>query len=212
MNSVTCNQNRELISSAIDGELCANEQLELDAHLASCASCATFQSDAWDLHRSLHVHAVDAPSHATDEPMRVAIVGDVRSHELLRWTLFVIGATLIVLNAQALLGLGAESVGHLSRHDGVFGTALGIGMIAVAAKPHRAIGLVPLTSSIAVLMTVAAVADLASGQASMLAEAIHVVEFAGLLCLWVISGGPVRMQERLGSLSHRFGARHAASV
>lgn len=216
MNTVTCNQNRELISSAIDGELGTDDQLALDAHLASCASCTGYQAEAWKLHRTMRMRAVapanESAAARTPAPVKVAIAGDLQALMLMRWALFVIGGTLVVLNAQAVLGGGADAAAHLSRHDGVFGTALGIGMIAVAAKPHRAIGLVPLTSTIAVLMTIAAIADLASGEASMLAEAIHVVEFAGLLCLWVISGGPARMHGRFESLAHRFNTQGAASV
>lgn len=114
----------------------------------------------------------------------------------MRWTLFVIGGTLVALNLHSVLFAGSGAAAHLGRHDGVFGTALGVAMLAVALKPQRAIGLVPLTSAVTLLMAVAATADVMAGRTSVLSEGIHAVEFAGLVCLWVISGGPSRAQQR----------------
>ena len=133
----------------------------------------------------------------------VDLTGSLQAVSLLRWSLFVIGGTLVALNAQAIFMSGGTTADHLSRHDGVFGTALGIGMLAVAAKPHRAIGLVPLTSAIAVLMMTVAAADLIAGSTNLLTEAVHVVELAGLICLWVISGGPSRVPKHIAALTHR---------
>ena len=49
-------------------------------------------------------------------------------------------------------------------------------------------------------MAVVAIRDLVGDRASMLAEAVHVIEFLGLLCLWVISGGVGRAHSRASTL------------
>lgn len=196
-NNVTCDPYRELISAQIDGELDGADETRLQLHLDTCASCQSYRDDAWSLRRSFQVRSVEVSEPANRQ---VDVAGSLRGVSFLRWALFVIGGTLVLLNAQAVFFADGGPAAHLNRHDGVFGTALGIGMLAVAAKPHRAIGLVPLTSAIALLMAVVAAADLVAGSATMLAEAVHVVEFAGLVCLWVISGGPMRLQRRLGTI------------
>ena len=197
MTDVTCEKARDFISARIDGELDADSGAVLDAHSRTCSSCTAYEDGAFALRRSLRMRAVE-PDSATTEPA-VDLVGSMTGVSILRWALFVIGGTLVVLNFPSIVSPDAGTAAHLSRHDGVFGTALGIGMLAVAAKPHRAIGLVPLTSAIALLMAIAGVADLVNGQANLLAEAVHVVEFGGLLCLWVISGGPSRFRKHLNT-------------
>ncbi len=115
--------------------------------------------------------------------------------EALRWALFVVGGTLIVLNARILFA-GADTVDtHLARHDAIFGTALGIGLIAVWFRPERARGLIPVAAIVGSLMAIVAVSDLARGQVGFLAEAPHLLEVGGLICLWVISGGPTRLRQ-----------------
>ena len=190
---MTCNHYRDLISADVDGELGPEAQHELSEHLKGCLACQTFQQDAWQLRRALRVTPVE--SLPSQDPV-AGIAGPLQAVSALRWVLFVIGGTLVILNFEAVLFAPEGGAAHLGRHDGVFGTALGIGMLAVAAKPHRAIGLVPITSTIAVLMFTVAVIDLLTNQASLWGEAIHVIEFAGLICLWVISGGPSRLNER----------------
>ena len=201
MTDVTCEQSRELISARIDGELNSTDDVRLDSHLETCASCVAYQDDAFAFRRSLRMRAVE-PAPAATEPA-VDLVGSMKAVSVLRWALFVIGGTLVVLNMSSIVSPDGGAAAHLSRHDGIFGTALGIGMLAVAAKPHRAIGMVPLTSTIAILMAVAAGADLINGQANVLSEAVHVVEFAGLICLWVISGGPSRLPRYAAMVSQR---------
>ena len=199
---MTCDHYRELCSAQLDGELSADEAVELDHHLRTCAGCRAYRDDLDAVqpdrelaHQAMRLHAAEELA-SIPEPA-VTLAGSLRAVSALRWALFIIGGTLVILNVSNLV-LDVDAVDrHLSRHDGVFGTALGIGMLSVAAKPQRAIGLVTLTSTIAVLMGIVAIADVLGGQRTMLAEAIHLLEFGGLVCLWVISGGVTRAR-RLG--------------
>ena len=141
--------------------------------------------------------------HAASELAGISVPAEVGAGSglaFLRGLLFVIGGTLVFIKGVPLLFDVDIVEPHLTRHDGVFGTALGIGMIGVAWRPQRAIGLVPLTSVLAILMAAVAINDLASDRVTMLAEAIHVLEFGGLVCLWVISGGVTRLRERVSGL------------
>jgi len=202
---MTCEHSRELISARIDDEHSPADTTELDTHVGACASCTAYQNEAFALRRALRMRAVEplsSSARAGSEPT-VDVVGYLKTVSAMRWVLFVIGGTLVILNLVSIVSPDAGASAHLTRHNGIFGTALGIGMLAVAAKPHRAMGLLPLTSTIAVLMAVAAGADLVSGQVNLLSEAVHVVEFAGLICLWVISGGPSRLPKYVAHITVR---------
>lgn len=209
---MTCDHYRELLSAELDGELTQAEDADLTKHLDGCAGCRAYRDD---LHasepaltlRSMRLHAADELA-SLQEP-KIALAGSLRAVSALRWALLTIGATLVLLNVSNLV-FEADAVDrHLSRHDGVFGTALGIGMVSVAARPQRAIGLVSLTSTIAVLMGIVAIADVIGGQRTMLAEAIHLLEFGGLVCLWVISGGVSRAKQLGSRLSVLAAARRS---
>ena len=62
------------------------------------------------------------------------------------------------------------------------------------------VGLVLAPVVITVTVAVAAIADVLNGQANLLTEAGHLVEFAGLVCLWMISGGPSRLPRHVGTV------------
>ena len=201
---MTCDHYRELLSAELDGELTKAESADLAEHLNGCAGCRAYRDDLQAADpalalQSMRLHAAQELA-SIPEP-KVALAGSLRAVSALRWALFTIGATLVLLNVSNLVFEVDAVDRHLSRHDGVFGTALGIGMLSVAAKPQRAIGLVSLTSTIAVLMGIVAVADVIGGQRTMLAEAIHLLEFGGLICLWVISGGVSRAKQLGARLS-----------
>jgi len=155
---------------------------------------------------------VPASPTSTTTPAELGIIGSLRGLNLLRVALFVIGGTLVIINLQAIVTAGDSVNAHLSRHDGVFGTALGIGMLAVAFKPQRAIGLVPLTMALAVLMIAVAAADLMSGTTNLLSESIHIVQLAGLACLWLISGGPSRLPKHVARVSTALRGATAGTV
>ena len=203
MTDLTCSDARDSISARIDGELDLHSEQMLDTHVSSCTSCEHYQNDAYALHRALRMRSVEADqvTNASASTIATDVAGSLKTVTFLRYALFVIGASLVILNFGSIISPDGSVAAHLGRHDGVFGTALGIGMLAVAARPHRAIGLVPITSAVALLMTIVALADLVTGNANLLAEAIHVLQFAGLICLWVISGGPSRLPKHIATVT-----------
>lgn len=190
-----------MISARVDGELGALESTRLDAHLAGCATCAERQEAAWALRRSLNIAPAAATPASPVSPAPLAVpLAAPRGHEVLRLALFVIGGTLVLLNARQLLGWGVDVLDHAERHGSVFGAALGVAMVVVGARPHRAIGLVPFTTTAMLLMLIVIVVDLVNGSARVGYEAMHLVELAGLVCVWVISGGFTRLVRLAGQL------------
>jgi predicted anti-sigma-YlaC factor YlaD len=211
---VTCDRFRELISARADGELRPAAEQGLDRHVAMCSACASYQEGVYALRRRVMVAAAPggSPGAGRERPIEaVDAAGSLQAVALMRWALCAIGGTLFIVHARTIVASDTSATAHLSRHGGVFGAALGIAMLAVAMKPHRAIGLVPLTSSIAVMMSVVAVVDLITHHTTVMTESIHVVEFGGLVCLWVISGGPSRLHHHRDSLT-RLWRRGTGSV
>lgn len=58
---VTCDQARESLSAAADGEDTLLTAGALEQHLAHCARCRAFSDDVVTLNRTLRVHAADVP-------------------------------------------------------------------------------------------------------------------------------------------------------
>lgn len=195
-----CDHYHELTSAQIDGETSAADDSALATHVAVCADCQEHQRSAWELKRrmSFDISArTPRPSRAKDTRTRVlglargprpVWIPNTTAHNVLRWVLFVFGATLLVINLIALAQANGSPEGHLTRHGAVFGTALGVAILVVVARPERAIGLVPLTSTLSILMLIVGAGDLVAGRATIQAEAVHLIEFCSLLCLWTMSG------------------------
>jgi negative regulator of sigma E activity len=66
----TCEEVLELLSAALDGELTAQEQAELNAHLAQCPSCSALSAQLTGLHRAMgELEDVPAPVGFADRVM-----------------------------------------------------------------------------------------------------------------------------------------------
>jgi negative regulator of sigma E activity len=66
----TCDEVLELLSAALDGELTAQEQAELNAHLAQCPSCSALSAQLTGLHRAMgELEDVPAPVGFADRVM-----------------------------------------------------------------------------------------------------------------------------------------------
>jgi len=70
-----CEQAREFISVAADGELSASENLELTAHLSQCADCATYRTLVGPLKR--RVAGIGALDAGTAEAVLARVLGGV---------------------------------------------------------------------------------------------------------------------------------------
>lgn len=69
----TCDEILELISAALDGELTAEEQAQLDAHLAGCPACSALFDDL----RTVHAEMADLPELAAPEGFTARVMDAV---------------------------------------------------------------------------------------------------------------------------------------
>lgn len=213
---VTCERFERTILERINGRCDSGDIEILQTHLDSCQSCREFDELSWNMHRSMTLKAVTSePSPAADtktvssllskrfrfsasasgrswfSPLAQDHTDWVRGSLATCAVLILVAALPIVFSAAA-----ANPFEHIRRHEATFATAIAVGMFSVALKPHRAMGLVPITSTLTILMFIGAAIDLASGGTNFLNEAIHVVEFVGLACIWWLSGGWVRLKRK----------------
>jgi predicted anti-sigma-YlaC factor YlaD len=99
-----------------------------------------------------------------------------------------VALTQIVLAAPALLlGEDAGATVHIARELGAFDVALAVGLLVAAWQPARAWGLFPVVASLGLVMVGTAVLDVAGGSAGSVSEAHHVLDLAGVVCLWVVA-------------------------
>ena len=191
---ITCEQCRIGISSRLDDEDPGCPSVALHAHLAGCADCRSFESEATQLHRVSRVTA--APLVPDLTPRVLAAIGETgrravpaSSDHLDAWRLglAVVALVQIALAIPALLfGTDAGLPVHTARHLGSFDAALGVGFLVIAWKPSRVPGLIPMTLALVAFLCLSSVVDVASGRTAALGELTHTTELLGLaLCLLI---------------------------
>ncbi len=202
-----CEAARSSISARVDGELPTPLEPQLDLDLDDCAGCQAWEERAFALRRSVAMRQPPMPADLNTRLIARLGVPDPGAGQWVRYALGVVAATITILNLPLLLGLSSNTAGHDSRHLGTFGVALGVGLLWAALRPERANGLVPLAAALAGATMIGAFVDLASGEATALAESSHVLELIGLALLWHLSGGRRTLTRRLRSLrsSHALG-------
>ena len=196
-----CDVARELISAALDDELDRGTLAHLDAHVDGCWRCRAWQSQAGDLRRSMMVAEVRSEPDLSGAILARAGVPDLGAGEWVRALLASISVVLLVANIPLVVtGSVAGVDAHVGRHLGAFGAALAIGLGYVAVRPERALGMLPSTAALGATLFVTAVIDTATGTSSVVGEIRHLIEFSGIVTLWVISGGRHRLSTRVASL------------
>jgi predicted anti-sigma-YlaC factor YlaD len=108
-SATPCDQAREYVSLALDGELVEVERMRLDAHTASCAECRAFQADVQALARELRSAEPEQPADPVVLPRTRRL--SVRS--------FQVGAAAaavaaIVAGGSVFQSLGQQSAGNQS--------------------------------------------------------------------------------------------------
>ena len=105
-----------------------------------------------------------------------------------RWGLFVVALTQLVLAAPSLLlGEDAGATVHVARELGSFDVALAIGLLVAAWQPLRAWGLFPVAAALGLVMLGTAILDVAEGSAAVGGEAHHLLDLAGVALLWMVA-------------------------
>ena len=179
------------LSASIDGDAALSGAAA--AHLETCPKCGVWEERAHVLARAaLRPAEVAAPAPASLP----------RGFSRSRWLRIVLawgGLLLIVWNVSAIVAPGGDpSAVHLARHQAAFSAALGLTYLVVAWRPDRAYGLVPFAAIFTVTLAGTGVVDIVRGTSTVGAEAVHVVEIAGLAVLWALglAAGPGRRPRR----------------
>ncbi len=184
---LTCDQCRSGVSARLDDEDPGCPAASLHAHLARCAGCRAFETEATRLHRQSRVAAAPPVPDLTPAVLAAIDAEPHRSDRLDAWRLglAVVGLVQVALAVPALLfGTDAGLPVHTARHLGSFDAALGVGFLVIAWRPSRVPGLLPMTAALVAFLLLSSIVDVASGRTAALAELAHTTEMLGLaLCV-----------------------------
>ncbi|MEN3305990.1 MAG: hypothetical protein V7603_2192 [Micromonosporaceae bacterium] len=197
-----CEEVRFALSARIDGEEPGQPPEAIEAHLAGCPSCVTWQQDAQRVTRAVRVQPARVPD-LTDSIMatvaaradgqRPPVAAEVpdrearataRTRELSaearRQVLRVaVAAAAVVQLALALPVLldptGAPAGIHAGREMASFDMAVAVGFLLAAYRPARARAYVPVALVLALCLAVTSGIDLARGATVFSHEIGHLV-------------------------------------
>lgn len=185
-----CADVRESLSAVLDGEEPSLPGGQVDDHLAGCSACARYAASLDLVTRRVRVGAAADVPDLTAPILQAlgtapAAGGDGRFRQL-RGLVAMAGLAQLMLALPAMLGLVGPDL-HLGRELGSLQLALGVGLLVAAWQPHRTPGVLPIAAVVAVAVVVTAVADVATGQVTLLAELGHLAEVVGVAALWGLS-------------------------
>ncbi len=186
-----CAQIREILSAQLDAEASPEEVAVADAHLACCVPCHRWRASASRSASLFRVRAAEPVPDLVPMVLARASVGPSVRRRRMRVALAAIASIeLLAALPGVVLGSGATSI-HDGRHLGSFGAAMALALLYVAWQPVRAAGILPVAAMLAGTMLLSATLDLWSHRTTAVAEAHHLVEFAGLYLVWCLAGRPV---------------------
>jgi predicted anti-sigma-YlaC factor YlaD len=188
-----CENYRLGISARLDGEDSGVDDATLAWHLANCAACRRYESEAIALSRAVRVATTEAPPDL--RPTIMAAINQARvakaprfDPQALRAGLIALAVVQMVLALPVLLlGRDAGAPVHIAREVGSFDFALAVGFLFVGWRPARAYGMLPLVATVVGLLTITTGVDLVRGTATMLNESAHLLDVMGLAAVWELA-------------------------
>ncbi len=185
---MSCEAFREAASARLDGESSGMPSVVLDEHLAGCPDCSVWLDQATRAGRLLRVSGVTPPdlSAAILREAGLPAARLLRRRRALQAGLVALAGLQWVL---ALPGLGGQSVGMAAMHMGAhqahesaaWNVAVGAALMAVALRPGRAAGTVPILLAFVAVLSVLSVPDLLDGAVTAARLASHAGVALGLL-------------------------------
>jgi predicted anti-sigma-YlaC factor YlaD len=184
---------RETLSALLDGEVPAHNG-GVDAHVAGCTDCRSWEEAAHRLTRRVRLTSARPMGDGTARILE-AVVADrpprrsARGRQLVRAGLAVAALAQFVIIIPALV-LGQAGIGvpaHAARELGAFNLALAVGFAVTALRPQHARGMRPLVGAATMCLIVVSVIDTANGETTLLAETPHVIALAGLVLLHLVA-------------------------
>ena len=167
---MSCEPYREAASARLDGEASGMPSVVLDDHLAHCQECSTWLDAATRAGRLLRVSGA-VPPDLSESILRD--VGLPASRLLRRRRMLQCGLVLLAVLQWVLAVPGAwgENIGMAAMHMGAhqahesaaWNVAVGAALLAVALRPARAAGTVPILLAFVVVLSVLSVPDFLAG-------------------------------------------------
>ena len=188
-----CQTVRIALSARLDGEPMASDGPAVDDHVRACAGCAGWVGAAESL--AARVAEVAERDHHPD--LVAATLGAAATTAAGPWwrtvgwrriALAGIAVAQLVLAASSL-SAGDEHHAHHYHELGAWEAALAVGLLAVAWRPARAWGMLPLVAAVVLALAVATTADVIAGQASFGRELSHLLAVVALVVLRPLAAG-----------------------
>jgi predicted anti-sigma-YlaC factor YlaD len=191
---MTCARYREAASARLDGEPLGMSAAELEHHLAYCPDCAGWLSAAERAGRVLRVSGLTPPD-LTEQILSQVVLPAARlqrRQRLVRSGLVILGFVQWALAMPALFGQNVAMPGmtagvHAAHESAAWNLALGAAFLAVAVRPARAAGALPILATFVAVLAALSVPDLLAGAVEAARLASHLGVLAGLVLVYALS-------------------------
>jgi predicted anti-sigma-YlaC factor YlaD len=175
----------------MDGEDPGVAGAALDAHVAECAACGHWAVSVG----ALTAQMGEAPASPDLNPAVLATLmqgaAEPRAGFLSigEWRLVmgVVGVLQLVTSWPGFVLHDGHASEHLAHELTTWDLGLAVGFILLAAMPSRAWGALPVVAVLVMALVGTSVVDLVGGHALLGRELVHLLEVAGLGCLWVLA-------------------------
>jgi len=191
---MSCDPYREAASARLDGEDPGMPRVVLDDHLAQCQECSTWLAAATRAGRLLRVSGVTPPD--LSEPV-LRDAGLPAARLLRRRRLVQLGLVLLAVLQWTLavpgawgdnIGMAAMQMGaHQAHESAAWNVAVGAALLAVALRPARAAGTVPILLAFVAVLSVLSVPDLLAGAVTGVRLSSHAGVVLGLVLVAVLA-------------------------
>jgi predicted anti-sigma-YlaC factor YlaD len=191
---MSCDPYREAASARLDGEVSGVPSVVLDDHLARCQECSAWLDAATRAGRLLRVSGTTPPdlseSILRDAGLPAARL--LRRRRLLQLGLVMLAALQWALAVQGAwgdnIGMAAMQMGaHQAHESAAWNVAVGAALLAVALRPARAAGTVPILLAFVAVLSVLSVPDLLVGAVTGARLSSHAGVVAGLVLVAVLA-------------------------
>ena len=187
---MSCARYREAASARLDGEPYGMPAAELEQHLAGCADCADWLETAERAGRGLRISG-STPPDLSERILRQVVLPAARLNRrrwLVRSGLAGLGFVQWALALPALFGqsMAMQMSVHAAHESAAWNLAMGASFLAVAVKPARAIGTLPILATFVTVLSVLSIPDVLTGSVAAARLASHAGVLAGLVLVAVL--------------------------
>jgi predicted anti-sigma-YlaC factor YlaD len=197
-DGMDCDTAREALSALLDGEALPCTPEDLDAHTATCHECRHWREAAHLVTRRARLTSASSAPDSTDR-IWAAVLANRPSGRRKRTAGLVRGALAATALAHGLIivpaAIGWAGRGvplQAERELAVFNLTLAVALLTAAARPAWARAMLPVVGVAAGLLALISLVDIAVGEATLLAEAPHLITLVGAVLLAMlirVSGG-----------------------